>query len=228
MAKNSKNRKKFLNEPDKFLTFTNKMLSFTIENKVIISVTVGVIIALIIGTSGFLYFSDKAENKAFAMLQQSITKYETIMKDKGPEEAYQKVEKDFQMILKKYSGKDGGKLARVIYANICFDGGDSDKAIDLYSKALRDFDGNWSLKNLILSRLGYAYGEKKDYKTAVKYFEMIASGSDPFMKDDALFNLGMFYAEMGDTDKSMEAFKKVADDHPDSIYLELVKEKVLG
>ena len=48
------------------------------------------------------------------------------------------------------------------------------------------------------------------------------------MKDDALFNLGKIYAELGDSAKSEQAFRKILADHPHSIYTEAVKEKLPG
>ena len=82
------------------------------------------------------------------------------------------------------------------------------------------------LKNLILSGLAYSYKAKKDYKTSVKYFEMIVTTPDYSIKDEALFNLGELYAEIGDQNKSIDAFKKILSDHSGSMYTEIVKEKV--
>ena len=82
------------------------------------------------------------------------------------------------------------------------------------------------LKNLILSGLGYSYKAKKDYKTSAKYFEIILAIPDNSVKDEALFNLGELYAEIGDKDKSTDAFNKILSDHSGSMYTEIVKEKV--
>jgi len=188
----------------------------------------GAILALAIIISGIRYFSNKAENKAFAMLDQGFAKYEAIVKNKGQEKAYKEVQNDFEQILKKYSGKEGGKIASLIYANICYKAGESDKAIALYQKALKDFTDNQFIKVLIFSGLGYSHEEKKEYKAAIKYFNLIASAPGSSLKDEALFNLGRLYAEMGDGEKSREAFKKIISDHPDSIYVELIKEKISG
>jgi hypothetical protein len=49
---------------------------------------------------------------------------------------------------------------------------------------------------------------------------------DYSIKDEALFNLGELYAETGDQDKSINAFKKILSDHSGSMYTEIVKEKI--
>ncbi len=224
----SRSRKRQLEQPDEFITFSRRLIEFATEHKVQILWALSVLGVLIIAIAGIRYFSNKAENKAFALLGQSMLKYETAIKNKASEEAYLEAKKDFQMILEKYSGKEGGKLARVIYANICYQAGDFDEAILLYNKALQDFENNQFFKNLILSSLGYSFEGKKDYKNAAKYFEMIATGPDSIMKDEAFFNLGELYATMGNKDKSIDSFKKIISNYSDSMYIEIVKEKLAG
>ena len=229
MANKKISRKQVFGKPDRFVVFSNRLLEFAIKYKIQISCVAGVIFAFIIIISGMQYFANKAENEVFTMLAKCIFRYETIMKENAPDKAYEDkayadVEKDFDFILEKYSKTDGGKLARVIYADFCYNAGNFDKAITLYNKALSDFDNNQSFKTLVLSGLGYSYEEKKDYKQATNYFKMIVSEPDSIIKDEAFFNLGRLYAAMGENDKSKDAFKKIISDYTDSIYIELVEE----
>ena len=227
MAKKKKiTRKQLLKEPDEFITFTGKLFRFAKKYPAQISYTLGGIFILIIAISGIEYFSNKAENEALALLGKGITKYATIVKNEGPDKAFLDVDKDFQDILGKYSRKDGGKLTRVVYANICYKAGHYDKAIKLFNKALEDFDDNQFIKNLILSSIGYVFKERKDYKTAAKYFEMIVAEPEAVMKDEALFNLGWIYDAIGNYDKSINAFNKIISDHTDSMYIEIEKERL--
>lgn len=228
MAKKKKIiRKELFNKPDEFITVTSRLLALAIKYKTQLSYGLSALIVLAIAISGFSYFSNKAETRVFDMLEQGIQKYTTIMKNDGQDKAYLAVEKDFQTILDNYSKKDAGKLAKIVYANICYNSGKFDRAIALYDKALHDFKNNRLYKNIILSSLGYSHEGNKDYNSAIKYFEMIASGSDSIMKDEAFFNLGRIYAVMGKNEKSIAAFKKIISDYTDSIYIKLVKEKVI-
>ncbi len=224
----SRARKRDLANPDEFITFWTKLSNFAAENKVKALCALGFFMVLIVVAAGFLYFLKKSEDTAFALLQQNITKYQTLLKDTGPEKACLGVEKDFQSIIEKYSGRAGGKHARLIYANICYTAKDYDEAIELYKKSLEDFNDEPFIKNLIINSLGYSYTVKKDYKTAAKYFEMIASIPNYSIKDEALFNLGEIYNAMGDNVKSIDAFKKILSDHTGSIYTEIAQEKLAG
>ncbi len=219
-------RKQLLKEPDEFITFTSKALRFAMDyNRQIIAGLIGFIILILVAV-GIRYFLNKAEKEAFDQLSQSQTKYAAILKETGPEKALAQMAKDFEEILKKYSNTTGGKFARVIYANLCYKAGNLDKAIALYTESLKDFESNPFFKNLILNGLGYAHEAKKDFESATKYFDMIAAGSDPVMKGQALFNLGRLYAVKGDRNKSLDAYRHLLVNPNDAVYNEMVKEKL--
>jgi tetratricopeptide (TPR) repeat protein len=224
----SRSRKRDLNDPDEFVTLWTKLFKFTAEHKVQVLSALGCIVVLIIVATIMAYSLKKSEDKAFALLQQGIIKYQTLLKTVDSEKAYLDVGKDFELIMEKYSGRTGGKLARLIYANMCYAAEDYDKAIALFKKLLVDFNDEPFLKNLILNDLGYSYKAKKDYKTSAEYFERIVIIPDYGMKDEALFNLGELYSAIGDNDKSINAFKKIMSDHSGSMYTEIVKEKLVG
>jgi tetratricopeptide (TPR) repeat protein len=230
MAKNriSRSRKRDLNEPDEFISFWSKLFELFSEYKLVFSGALGGMLVVIIIIVGMVYFIKKSEDKAVTLLYQGIVNYQTKLEAGTPEKAYLDAKKDFQLILDKYSNRNGGKLAGFIYANICYTEKDYDKAIELYKKLLPDFNDELFIKDLILNGLAYAYKANKDYKTAARYFEIIASAPEYTIKDEALFNLGEIYAAMGEQDKSITAFKRIISDHSDSMYIELVKEKVTG
>ena len=226
MAKKKITRKKLLKEPDEFITFTSKMIRFSTKYKIQISVALGIIIILSAGFFAIEYFSNKADNNSLVMLQKCIDKYDALAKNNMPEKAYNDVKEDFNMILKKYSGKNGGKFARVIYADICFKAGEYDKAIELYDKALPDFKSNQFITGLLLSSLGYCNEAKKEDRVAIEYFEKVVSKPDNILNGDIYFNIGCLYDAMGKSDKSKEAFKKILTDYADSIYYRIAEEKL--
>ena len=221
-------RKQLLKGPDEFISVTSRLLQFAMKYKVQLSFALGVIVLLVIVISGIRYFSNKAENRAFALLNQATTGYDLIVKDNGPEKACRDIGQDFDFIITKYSTRDAAKLAGLIYANICYNAGDYEKATVLYDKSLKDFKNHPSIKSFILSGIGYNHEEKNDYKAAANSFEMIVSQSGAIMKDEALFNLGRLYAAMGENEKSLTAFKKIVSDYTDSIYIKLARERVSG
>lgn len=225
MAKKKVTRKELLNEPDEFITYSAKLLQIIAAYKVQLLYAAGLLIVIGVAYSAASYFSFRSEGRAFAMLQKTMDTYQAALRKNGPEKAYKDTKDDFLKIIDKYSGNRGGKIARVEFANIINMSGDTDSAINLYNKALEDFSDNQTVKNIILSNLGYAYEQKKDLQSAVKHFEMIVSESDVFLKDEALFNLGRIYAAMGNKKMSRDAYKKIVSDFSDSFYLPIAKER---
>ena len=226
--KRKKTRKELLREPDEFMTISGKLIGFAVDHKNQLTYALGIIAVLALVFSGYRFFSIRAENNASTLLGKSLSKYNVIKADKQPDEVYGEVSADFQFILDKYNGKQSAKLARLIYANICYDAGKYTRAIELYKAALTDFAEHPMIYHQILGNLGYAYEQEKDYATAVGYFEKISSAAEPIMRDEALFHLGRLYDKLGENEKSQKAFTKILNDHQDFIYIDLVKERTSG
>lgn len=226
MAKKKRmTRKQLLKEPDEFITFSGKLIQFGMRYKTQLTYVAAILVGLIVVVSGYRFFSIRSENNAETLLNQAVAKYQTALNGQDSEKAYQTVSEDFQLILNKYGSKNSGKIARVIFANICFDAGDYAKAIELYRQSLEDFKKHAFMINLIRNDLGYAHEQLNDIPMAVSYFEKIAENQEPILRDDALFNLGVLYENSGDHQKSADAFQRIITEHPDSMYIEMVKER---
>ena len=226
--KRKKTRKELLREPDEFMTISGKLIGFAVDHKNQLAYALGIIVILALIISGYRFFTIRAENNAAALLDKNLTKYNSLKADKQPDEVYGEVSADFQFILDKYKGKESAKLARIIYANICYNAGKYKQAIELFKTALTDFAKYPMIRQQILSNLGYTYEQEKDYSTAVGYFEKISTAPEPIMRDEALFHLGRLYDKLGENEKSREAYNKILTDHQDFIYIDLVKERISG
>jgi tetratricopeptide (TPR) repeat protein len=226
--KRKKTRKELLKEPDEFLTISSKLINLAVEHKTHLTYALCFILLVAVIISGIRFFSIRAENKASALLDKSLTKYNNIKTEKKPAEVYDEVYADFRLILDSYKGKESAKLARLIYANICYDAGKYEQAIELYKTAQTAFAKYPMILHQIFSNLGYAYEQKEDYATAVSYFKQISTAPEPVMRDEALYHLGRLYDKLGQNEKSREAYNKILNDHQDFIYIDLVKEQMSG
>jgi tetratricopeptide (TPR) repeat protein len=219
-------RKKLLKEPDEFLTLSARLFQFVVKHKYQMLAVLGGVILIVLAVSGWSYHSHQRANESLAQLQKSWNRYEALRnaQDKDPVLAFQEVRAEFEQLIADSGDKPGGKMARVIFADICFDAGEADKSIALYKSALEDFTQPF-YRDQILNGLGYAYEAKKEYNTALEYFEKISVGSDPVLKAEALFNMGRLYAALGNAEKSQQAYQKIVADSPQSFYAELAKER---
>lgn len=226
MVAKYKTRKELLKKPDEFITLTGKAIAFARDYQNQISYSLCAIVAIFLIFLGYRYFAQRAEVKAFSILQQTQSEYQTLKAASSAPEAYSKVSDAFQGIIKKYGGNAGGKLARVIYANISYDAGQYDKAIELYKQSLNDFQDDKAVNNLIINSLGYAYQQIEDPQNAAVYFERAAAATDSLVREEALFNLGWVYQKLGEAAKSQQTLQKILDDYPNSIYFDMVQEEL--
>jgi tetratricopeptide (TPR) repeat protein len=228
MAKKRVTRKQLLKEPDEFITTTGKLIGWARENSRSLGIGAVIFFTLIIGLSAYIYFNERRANTAQMMFSQALTKYQTELDQKGNVEALAAVSADFDLLISKYGNLPDGKLGRVYYGHICSAGLDYDKAIGHYLKALDDFGGASSLTNIILNGLATAYQQKGEYPQAIEQYRRILEGSTAILKDAALFNLGKLYGQIGEAEKSREAYQQLSADFPDSMYANIVREKIAG
>jgi len=227
MAKKiKKTRKELLKEPDEFITISGKLIGFMVAYKNQLTYALGIIVALALIFSGFRFFSIRSEKRASELLGQGLAKYEKLRTDAQPLEAYDQVSADFQLILDKYGSKQNGKIARLMYANICYEAGKYVQAIKLYKSSLKDFEKHPAIQKQVVSSLGYAYEQQEDYTSAASYFEKLSAAPDTSMRSEALYRLGWLYDKLGQPEKSKEAYNKIISDHQDFIYIDLVKERM--
>ncbi|MGB5750867.1 MAG: tetratricopeptide repeat protein [Desulfobacterales bacterium] len=226
--KQKKTRKELLKEPDEFMTLSGKLIGFVVTYKNQLTYGLGIILALVIIISGVRFFSIRAENKASALLESSLIEYNSLRTDKKPDAVYDAVSGGFQNILQEYARKNATKIARLIYANICYDASKYEQAVSLYNTSLKDFETHPMIHSQILSSLGYAYEQQSEYSTAVDYFEKISTAPGQNLKDEALYHLGRLYNKLGQPEKSKAAYQKILSDYPDFIYIDIVKEQLSG
>jgi tetratricopeptide (TPR) repeat protein len=222
----SRSRKRELDEPDEFITLTGRLVNYAARNKQkIIAISV-IALSLIVLLAGLRFYMVQTEKNAFGELDKALARYASAREKKDPKQVYLEVKPDFEKIVDQYASKKAAKIAAVVLADISYAAGEIDPAIALYEKSLKEFKNNPFYLDLIVNSLAYAWETKKEYEKAIEYLEKIRSGENSELKEEALFNLGRLYAETGHPEKEVEYFKQIEKDYPDSIYLDMVKEKL--
>jgi len=221
-----KSRKELLEEPDPFMVFVGKVMTFakTYQQQIVMAVIAVVLVAVVI--SGVVYFRQKSENRAAAMFGKAIVKYQGALQSKAGVAAYEEVKGDFKAVIDQYGSTGAGKSALIRYADICFELKQYDEAIDSYQKALIAFKGNNEFIGLINSGLAYAYEAKGDMDAAEKYFNQVLSDPNAVAKDHVLFNLARIYEKQGRADHRADALNRLVTEYPESIFYQPAKEKM--
>lgn len=224
-AAKKKTRKELLKEPDEFLTLSSRMIDWGTRHKSEIGYAVLGVVVLAAVLSGYLFYSSRQEAKAASLLAQAFAKLEQLGAEKPKDQAVQEVAEDFRRIFNDYSGRAYGRVARLMYANLCYEIGDYPQAAELYKASLPGFADQPLIHVQILKSLGYTYEALQDTAAAVTYFEQAQAAGDQRLQDDVLFHLGELYARLGQKEKSAEAFRRILSEHADSIYANLARQK---
>ena len=222
----SRSRKRELEEPDEFITVSSQIVKYLSEHSKQIIYGAVAVVVLVLGFSGLKYYSMQTEKAAQTLLDQTLEKYDAAQKDTTHSKLYQDLKPDFESFLEKYSGKNASKIARLIYADICFNAQDFETAANLYNRSLKDYKGQPFYSNLVRKNLAYAYESQKKYEDAISQLETVIESEDVKMKDEILFNMGRLYGLMDQKDKEKESLKKIMAEFPNSNYSEIAKESL--
>lgn len=228
MAKKKIGRKQ-LKQPDEFITLTGKAIQWGQKHYREIGFTAIALAGVLLVTVGYRYVDNKKEIKGFTLLNQARAKYAAEMeKADNPEKVYEAVRADYQKIVNDFSGKSAGRIARKKLGDICFDAKQYERAIELYEKSLVDFKKEPFYQTVILNDLAYACEADKNDEAAMRYFKMIIETPGAPSKDQAMFHLAGYYEKQEKIDKARELYKKINDEYAESIYIDLIKEKITG
>jgi tetratricopeptide (TPR) repeat protein len=219
----SNDRRRELEELDPFQESLFKALEYVkTYKKQLLFIAFGFILVIVI-FSVVIFNIKSSGNKASLLLNETLTKYNQAQ---DPKEGYLSVENDFSKLLEDYSNTDAGKMAKIKFAKICYDGANFQKAYELYKSALSDYKSNTAIESLILSSLGRTCLALDNFKEAEDYFEKIIKRKDALLKDEALFNLGMIAEKTGKGNASRNFYKKIVAEYPDSLYKALAQNKL--
>ncbi len=218
----SRARKKELEQLDPFMESMQAAVDYCVKHKKQVTWILCSVLIVIIVVFGVIYSIKSSEKKASALLAETLTTYNSKDRIKG----YDAVKDNFSEILDKYSNTSAGRLAKVDFAAISYKAKKFDKAHSLYLAALNDFKDEPAMKNILLACLGYTCQAEKKYDEAAKYFKEITQGNLPFLKAEALFNLGMISTVDGNTKDSIKMFKEIVAEYADSLYKPLAENRI--
>ena len=223
-----KSRKELLEEPDPFMVFVGKAMTFvkTYQQQIVMAVIAVVLVAVVI--TGVFYFRQKSEDRAAAMFGKAIAKYQGLMQNNPGFAAFEELKGDFKAIIDQYGSTGAGRAALIKYANVCFDMKQYDEAIDAYQKALTAFKGQKDFTGLINNGLAYAYEAKGDVEAAETYFNRVLSDPNAVAKDHVLFNLARIYEKQGRAEQRADALNRLVSEYPESIFYQPAKEKMFA
>ncbi len=224
----SRARKRDLEQPDEFLSVSASVIQKLNRYRTPLTIGIVVVFASLAAFSAMRYFANKAENRVFQRLSANLQMYREAARESAPAEALEKVKPQFESMLTEDGRREGGKLARLVYADLIYRAGQYEAAIANYEQALAALPSDHFAYASALSGLGYAYLEAGQDEEAAGCFEKMVDANHPQLKADALYQLGRIYGKQGQAAKQKEIYQRLLDEAPSFVYADLVKRQIEG
>jgi len=230
MPRKIKISRKKIDEPDEFVSTSSSVIDYLKNNyRNIIPVTV-VVLAIAIIAFGWFYYSKEREKEAASLLYQSKQIYNTSQQaqrnGQSVEETYRLSLGKFEDIKNKYSGTSSAIESSFYMGDCYYHLREYDKAMDHYHQFLNSSSKGDYLTYFAFEGLGYCYEEKGDYQKALENFKKSMEEGDMDIKELALMNIARCYEALNDKAKALEFYQQLSDDQSNSIFSELVQDKI--
>lgn len=224
----SRARKRDLEQPDEFLTLTSRLLEKIRTYWKPISAGCLVLLAALIGVLAYGYFDERAEQQAFVLLNQAMSRYETERGTRNASESLEAARADFEALFAKYGNRRGGAAGHLIFAQLNYQAGHPEEAAAQYEAALNLFPEGSYAASAALSGLAYAQAAAGQNEKAIAAFSAIVDGQDPILKADALYQLSLLYRKSGQDGEYEKVRRILLDDYPDYTYAEMLPKAAGG
>ncbi len=217
----SHERRRELEQIDPFQKSILKAMAYAKEHSKLLILVSGCAVAAILIIAGVVYSFQKAENKAALLVSTALKKYEI-----NPDTGYFEIKKDFELLFSKYSNTKAAKLAKIKFAQICYDALEFDQSYKYYQEAFEIFYEQSQIKNFLLSSLGNVCLAKKEFEQAKQYFLQIKEGSADLLKDEAEFILASLYEADNNTIESKKIYETIVQQYSNSMYRSIAESKI--
>ncbi len=222
----SRARKRDLEKPDEFISVTATAIQSLNRYRTPLAIGVVVVFAALAVFSAVRFFGNRAESRAFERLSANLNAYEEAARAGTPRKALEQVKSSFETFLSEDARREGGRLGRLVYADLNYRAGLYDVAVAYYEQALEALPSDHFAYENALSGMGYALLGANQDEAAAEWFKKLVDGNHPQLKADALFQLGRFYGKQGQTDKQNEVYQRLLEEAPAYIYADLIRQKV--
>ena len=198
--------KQDLNGPDAFQSTIDLISDYISENKKrFYSIVTAIVLASFIAMGIYMYWSHYqfSAKEMYAKAQDK-----TSQNPENPEIVTTKI-KIFQELIGKYPHSWSARMAHYHLGNIYYNLGEFDKAIADYKKFVSSrISDSAGIKFFALTSIGYSYEAKKDFKSALEYFEKAQKSNNAGFESVGLSNIARIYEQMNDKKNALE---KVTD-----------------
>jgi predicted negative regulator of RcsB-dependent stress response len=210
--------KDMLNQPDEFITFTDKLIKWGQENlKIVIAICVAFIVAvsLVVGINAYL---DYRSDQAAQAMSEAYDEYMKIVvgQDKSPDLG--PAVEGLSKATGEYGATAAGVMGRMALGHLLLEKGDWTGAEALFSELSDEPDLAEVLKPLAWHGLGKAYEGQKKYDQAAQAYESAYQIAGKSLKSVFMYDQARVLQAKGNKDQASGLYKKLIADFPEDPY----------
>ena len=217
--------KKKLKEPDILQSSIQKITDYISENTTrFYSILATSILAIVIVVGIYLYWNDYQTNatQIYAKAQSSM-----LRNRQNTEGISSDTMIIFKELIDKYPHSWSARMAYYHMGNIYYNSGEWDNAIDSYKKFVSSAKADDAgIKFLALTSLGYCFEEKKDFKSALDYFEEAQKSNNTGFEAIGFRNIARIYEQLNDKKKALENYQRALEKARDPSMALFIKRKI--
>ena len=206
--------KKEIEKPDSFQAALNKVASYMSANKSKIYLASGIVISIVIISSGWFLYRMNYEDKAQRLYAiANIAGMKTARQGGIPDQNNIRMYSD---VITQYPGSKAAMMSYYQLGNMQYNIGDVDASIKAYTEFLKEAADGSDVKILAYNGIGYCYEKKADFPHALESFEKAASSKSGGGFEGMTYrNMARIYEEMNNKEKALEYYQKALNSAAD-------------
>ena len=209
-------RKKLLNEPDEFITFSDKAVRWIQENlkKVLIGVAVVTIcLAAVIGTKAYI---EHREISAANALAPVMSNYGALLSKEADQAQLKAAEDALARLVAEYGATTAGMQARLALGSLQAEKGKWQKALETYTALCDEQDLAEDFKPLAFRGKGQALEGLKKYNEAAEAYAEAERMSGPNQAMALKMDRARVLGAAGKKDQAKALYRQILDQKPDA------------
>ena len=208
-------RKKLLNEPDEFITVSDKAVRWIQENLNIVIigvVAVAVVLSAVIGTKAYI---EHREDTAANTLAPVMSNYADLLNQKADQAKIKQAEDALATLVAEYGATTAGMQARMALGSLQAEKGKWQKALDTYTALCDEEDLAADFKPLAYRGKAQALEGLKKYDQAAEAYAEAAKTAGPNQAMAFKFDQARVLAAAGKKDQAKALYREVLGQKPD-------------
>jgi tetratricopeptide (TPR) repeat protein len=223
MAQEKISRKKLLQEPDEFLSTSQKAWAWVHDNQKLAGMITGGIVAALLLAVGVKGYVESSRQKRSSTVAEAVAKYTQAASGAIPAD----LRHEIAGLADRYAGSPEGAVARYVQAGALAAAGERDQARQVYASL--SAPGAQSGDLALLSRAALAYldlaGGSVD--AALKAFqELLKTEGTTVPRAQLMMEVAAIHEKQGRAAEARRVYEELIAGHPDGSWVSAAKERL--